>query len=124
MTVNESLLRAEMICGADVEQEIKINALNQVEGRIVKEVFSRYPDLSVNNFEKYRYDSDGSKVLMVDEPYDELYVHFIAAQIYLYLHEQRLYNNHMTIFNQIYYDYKIYLNRNYRPGGVKRYGLQ
>ena len=124
MTLNEAVRRAELYCNADVEKEIEVGAVNKLESRLCREVYSRYPDLAVASFGGYDADRDGAKELMAEPPYDEMYPHYIAAEAYLILHEQEQYNNHLFIFNAMLNDYKVYLNKNHRPGGVKRYGIR
>lgn len=125
MTVNDVIAEVETTLPNSVERDIKIVWLSRCERRIVDEALSRYPEFEEDKgFIGYDKDADGASVLKAPMPYDELYVHYIKAQIYLILHEQTHYNNEINLFNSLLADYKVYLNRRYRPGGVSKYRIR
>lgn len=51
--------------------------------------------------------------LLVPEPYSELYLHFLAAQIDYWNGEITRYNNSMAKYNEKYDDYMAWFNRTY-----------
>ena len=131
MTINEVLTKVDKFHPNDIAREDKIDFLSAVERRIINETLSRYPDAEYDrNFVKYHTDydgdgeDDGDKSLIVPSPYDELYIHYLASQIYLILHEQTHYNNELYVYNSLLADYKVHLNRTLRPGGVKKYKVR
>ncbi|MBQ8528462.1 MAG: hypothetical protein IJ459_01865 [Clostridia bacterium] len=124
MTVNEALLQVDGYLQNRVDEREKLVWLSRVEKRIIDEVHSRYPELARGGeFTGFTADNKETK-LCVPMPYDELYVHFLAAEIQLKLHEQKHYNNEVFLYNSLLKDYKIMLNRRYRPGGVRRYKVR
>ena len=125
MKIADAIAEVDEYCSNRVEISQKLRWINRVERRIIEEAISRYPELMslAEGFNGY-IDSDIGKVsveLIVIEPYAELYIHYIAAQIHLMHYEQKHYNNEIEIFNSLLADYKIYLNRKYRPGGRKKF---
>ena len=131
MTIEQVLTKVDKFHPNAISREDKIDFLSAVERRIINEALSRYPDADYDrNFVKYHtdYDGDGEddgyKTLLAPSPYDELYIHYLASQIYLILHEQTHYNNELNIFNSILADYKVHLNRTLRPGGVSKYRVR
>ena len=89
MTVNEALLQVDGYLPNRVDEREKLVWLSRVEKRIIDEVHSRYPELARGGeFTGFTADNKETK-LCVPMPYDELYVHFLAAEIQLKLHEQK-----------------------------------
>ena len=125
MTLNEAIIRCDLFCSNDAEREIKVKAISTLEKRLIKEVLSTFPDIDVpKDFNGYDADADGGKELLAESPYDEMYGHYAAAEVYLIMHEQKHYNNEIHIFNSLLADYKVYLYKNHRPGGVSRYRVR
>ena len=125
MTVNEALMQVDSYLPNRVDERDKLSWLSRVEKRILGEVHSRYPELARGSeFSGFTPEGDKDTTLAVTMPYDELYVHFLAGQIQLRLHEQKHYNNEMYLYNSLLDEYKVQLNRKYRPGGVKKYKVR
>ena len=125
MTLNEAIIRCDLYCQNGAETEIKVNAISALEKRLIKEVYAVFPDISVpEDFKCYKADGDGACELLAESPYDEMYGHYAAAEVYLIMHEQGHYNNELSIFNQILADYKVHLYKTHRPGGVSKYRVR
>lgn len=125
MNVNEAIARVDARLPNRIERREKVNMLSVLDRKLIGEVLSRFPAAVYDkNFEKYDPDADGSRELVAQSPYDEMYIHYVSAEVYLILHEQKHYNNEVEIFNSILADYKVHLIRNLRPGGVSRYKVR
>ena len=125
MNVNEAIARVDARLPNRIERREKVTMLSVLDRKLIGEVLSRYPAAVYDkNFEKYDPDQDGSTELVVPSPYDEMYIHYVSAEVYLILHEQKHYNNERAIFESILADYKVHLIRNLRPGGVSRYKVR
>ena len=57
---------------------------------------------------------DGETDLLVPEPYCELYISYLCAQIDKSLGELNRYNNEMSVFEHIYSRYSAYYNRTHK----------
>lgn len=53
--------------------------------------------------------------LYVPQPYTNVYVYYLEAQIDKNNMEYDRYNNHMELFNEIYQDFAAYYNRTHMP---------
>jgi len=58
---------------------------------------------------------DGEKVLLVGEPWDEMYVHWLSAQIDWYNMETDGFNNSNAMFESVYQDFCRAFNRSHMP---------
>ena len=65
------------------------------------------------------YDSltDLQTELLVPEPYDEVYLRWMEAQIDYYNGEYEKYNNAIEMFNTAFNSYQNYYNRTHKPKG-------
>ena len=67
-------------------------------------------------------EEDQEKELLVGEPYDELYVHWLAAQIDWNNMEYASFNNTNAMFESVYGAFRNAYNQSHRPlGAQKRY---
>jgi hypothetical protein len=53
-----------------------------------------------------------------------MYPHYLAAQIYLRLHDQKYYNSELEVFNSIFEDYKIHIARTYQSAGTTKFRVR
>ncbi len=53
--------------------------------------------------------------LLVEAPYDQIYIHWLMAQIDLANGEMARYNAQITLFNTYWDEYKAFFNRSHRP---------
>lgn len=63
---------------------------------------------------------DGEKELIVGEPFDEMYVLWISAQIDWNNMEYESFNNSNAMFESVLLDFKNAFNRTHRPKGAQR----
>lgn len=125
MTLNNAIITADFICPNTVEKEYKVRIISTLENKMIKEILSHYSDVNYDaSFKGYDPENDSEKELIVESPYDEMYAHYLAAQIHLKLHEQPQYNNELTIYNSILEEYKVYMSRTHRRNGVFRYRVR
>ena len=57
--------------------------------------------------------------LLVPEPYDEVYLRWMEAQIDYYNGEYEKYNNAIEMFNTVFNSYQNHYNRTHKPKGQK-----
>jgi hypothetical protein len=85
---------------------------------IGQEKISVPADMNDIVFEGYT-DSDMEVELLVGVPYDNLYIHYLEAQIDYYNGEIARYNNSMMMYQAAFDDYQRNYNRTHMPYGVK-----
>jgi hypothetical protein len=70
-------------------------------------------------FTGYNADTDPETVLLIPEPFDEVYLRWMEAQIDYHNGEYAKYNNSIDMFNTAWAAYKNYYNRTHMPKGRK-----
>lgn len=108
----------------------KIKWLSRLDRRIFEDILcthelseeEREPFLNEDgemSFSEYTED-DQDKSLIVREPYDELYVHWLCAQIDLYNREFTGFNASNAIFESTYLAFRDAFNRTHMPKGRRK----
>jgi hypothetical protein len=114
MTFREAIEKINRRKNNTVDDEDKFDWLNSLEGILYENVFSRAADTNFTYISR-NYEEDLEKVLLVSEPYTELYIHYLAAKIDEVNGEFNSYNNNMTLYNTIYGEFAKYYRRNHMP---------
>ena len=108
----------------------KIKWLSRLDQRIFEEVLLTH-ELSDEEKEPFMVEIDGKRIfsfcaynendqdkeLIVKEPYDEIYVHWLCAQIDLYNREFTGFNASNAIFESTYLAFRDAFNRTHMPKG-------
>lgn len=100
MTVKEAITQTDFIKPNQYDEQAKAKWLSQLDGMIWNEVISRYEEGEPPGI--YQYPQDAAKELLVPEPYSDLYIKYLSAQIDFSNAEYGRYNNEMMLFNAIY----------------------
>ena len=115
MTIKEAIENSKSLRqGCALSEKNAIRWLKNLDITIKTEIHdtSEGEDQAVN-FNSY----DGSTVLLVPEPYCELYIAYLCAEIDRTIGEINRYNNEMSIFENLYRNYAAFYNRTHTPKG-------
>lgn len=97
----------------------KIRWLSRLDARIWEEIISthEYAD-DEEEIDKPSYSEDDTSVeLLVGEPYDEIYRHWLSAQIDYNNMEYDSFNNSNAMFESMYTSFRNAYNRSHMPTG-------
>lgn len=119
MTVRECLDRVRAIPGAAADEDMMLVWLSNVEGMIFEEIISGREGAPLECFEGYT-DGDGEAVLLAKDPYSEVYVYYVTAQIYLSYADMARYNNYLSLYRDAYEEFAGYWARGHRQKGDVR----
>jgi len=107
----------------------KIKWLSRLDTRIFQEIFLTH-ELTAEEEALFEKDAqgnitfsgyteeDGGKDLLVGEPYDDMYVNWLGAQIDWNNMEYQGFNNSNAMFNVSYQNYANAFNRTHMPHGT------
>ena len=91
----------------------KVTWIDTLERRIEEESIKTHePEVSKEDEQLWAY-----------EPYTDLYIYYMEAQIDKNNNEFDKYNNHMALFNNAYAEYEAHYNRNNMPISHGNYKL-
>ena len=105
------------------DEEHKVGWLSNLDLRVKNEIIDTHEGASEIGFIGYSLDVDKDTKLLVPAPYDEMYIHWLMAQIDLANGEYNKYNAEITMFNTEWEDYAKHYNRTHMPitQGKKRF---
>ena len=114
MTVQQAIERAnEMRCGNSASDEMKIRWLSELDGMIYNDVIKRHKGNESRTMPEYTSDNTNAE-LIVEAPYNVLYVYYLMAQIDLAASEINKYNASVSLYNTALGNYKNWYRRNHQ----------
>ena len=119
MTIMEALHRIDTLKPNGYSNPEKIKWLSILDGIIKAEVIDTHEDGDDVDFEGYADDEELTKELLVPAPYDDIYIHWLSAQIDYTNGEYDKYENSNTMYNSSYEAYAKHYNRTHMPLGKK-----
>lgn len=111
MTLKECLDKFTALKVTPYTQAQLTDMLNSFEGRLATNVLMLPPDF----FYKLDYTEDQDAVLLLEHPYEDLYIHWLWAMTDFYNNEIDRYNDSYAMFAALYEDYCAYIGRVYAP---------
>ena len=97
----------------------KIQWLARLDAMVKRLIIDTHEGSDDVVFTPYTDDTDLDTVLLVEEPFDEVYLRWMEAQIDYTNGEYSKYNNSITMFNTAYQAYANHYNRTHMPKGKR-----
>lgn len=119
MTILEAIHRTNTLKPNGFDNNEKIKWLSTLDGLVKTHIIDTHEGGQDVVFKGYDENTDTSKSLLIPAPYDEVYIHWLEAQIDYANHEYSKYNNSMQMYNTAYSAYENYYNRTHMPIGRK-----
>jgi hypothetical protein len=119
MTVMEALHRADALKPNMYTNAEKIKWLSILDGIIKKEIIDTHEGGEDVVFCGYEEDVELTTELLVPAPFDDIYIHWLEAQIDYTNGEYGKYGNSKAMYNTSYDAYKNHYNRTHMPKGNK-----
>ena len=114
MTIREALNRCDSLLCNTYSQAQKISWLSQLEALVHPFILDRR-ELKANPFVPITADTDPDTPLLVQPPFDEIYIHFLHSRIHYHNGEPERFNNALTMFRTAWEEYANYVNREIMP---------
>ena len=111
MTISQAIERISAVKESQYDVETMVNWLSDCDGKIHEDL--RGYHIEHLPFERYDPNEMG-KQLLVPDPYSELYVHYLAAQIDYFNNELERFNNAMVMYNVALTDFYDWYTRNHK----------
>ncbi len=119
MTVYECVSSVDTVKPNAFPMNTKIRWLGQLEGRIAAEIFLMAPA----ELKQFRFTSaakDGSKELLIDAPYDDIYSAYLTAKVDSKNGEFNKLSTAAQAFNRLWDEFSAYIGNLYDPAGGYR----
>ena len=119
MTILEALGRVDSLRHNTFTQAEKIRWLAQVDGLVDRELRCTHEPKQTEPFQCYDEQTPLDQPLLVPSPYDELYLHYLCAQMDYYHAEYDRYNRSMAMYQAVRTAFVNEYNRTHRPLGQR-----
>ena len=117
MTISQAIERIDGLVHNTYSQEEKVQWLSMVDVSVMEQLINTHEDPPVTSFAGYDPGAPLDTVLLVTEPYSELYIHWLEAKIHYYNGEYGRYNQAMAMYNAAFTAYESHYNRTHMPKG-------
>ena len=100
MKIRDVIEQVDRLRRNTYEQKDKIRWLSQLDWRVKHQVIDTSKEGESMAFSGYNEDTDPDTELLVAEPYDEIYLRYLEAQIEYYDQQEDRYNNAIALFDE------------------------
>lgn len=101
-------------------KEEKTRWLSELDGRIRNELLSGREGVALGAPPDYHWQTDASKTLLAEAPYEYLYTYWLFMRIDYLSGEAARFNNSAVMFNTAWVNYANFINRTYPIRTIER----
>ena len=122
MTAAQAIARIDRLKPNSYAYPDKLVWLSQLDGAVKKEILDTHEGGDETSFVPYSDRGGAERELLIPAPYDETYIHYLAAQIDYANGEYERFNNANSMFETTYSAFRNAYNRAHLPkGGQRKY---
>lgn len=118
MKLNDAISEAQALRPSEIQRSMMIRWLSALDGQLWQEIVSKYipdddtPD-TMPEYDPSATHTNPDTVLMVQAPYDEMYIDYLVMRIDLINADYERYNNGAVRFREEWQAYVDWYNRNH-----------
>lgn len=115
MTIAEAIAKVDALKPNTYTPEDKIGWLSTLDVRVKSQIIDAHAHNEPRFFYGYTGIEDQETELLVQAPYDEMYLRWLEAMIDYHNSDDDRYNNAIILFNNAYEGYKKHYTRTHKP---------
>lgn len=115
MTIIEAITKNDDLKYNDYSDADKISWLSRLDGMVKKQIIDTHEGAERVVYSGYDENTDENTELLVQAPFDDIYLRWMEAQIDYHNGEFDKYNNSITMFNTAFTAFANYYNRTHMP---------
>ena len=119
MKILEAITKIDALKPNTYTQTEKIKWLSTLDGIVKKEIIDTHEGAEGIVFNGYDDNTNLNTELLVSDPYSDVYLRYLEAQIDYANGEYGKYNNSMSMYNTAYSSFERFYNRTHMPKGTK-----
>lgn len=122
ITIQEAIDKVDLLKPNAFPPEQKKAWLNELDKKVWHEIYLTHEGLPpIGCFSGYDQDTDPGTKLLVPEPYTDVYLHWLSAQMDLANMESAKYAQNRQLFNGAYQDFGDFWRRTHMPKMKRQY---
>lgn len=115
MTISEAIGKLDQLRHNTYTLEDKVGWLSRLDGMVKLQIIDTHKGGCKAPFEGYNEETDPNTVLLVPEPFDDLYLRWMEAQIDYHNGENNRFNSSILMFQSAWDSYAAHYNRTHMP---------
>lgn len=119
MTIMDVISRIDEIKPNSYSQEEKVKWLSTLDGIIKRDIIDTHVGGDGLEWKGYTAEENLFTPLLVEPPYDDIYLRWLEAQIDYANGEFDRYNNVLRAYNDMYTAFSSYYSRTHMPKGAR-----
>ena len=119
MKIIEAITQIDNLKHNTYSQNDKVQWLSRLDSNVKRLVIDTHEGGEEVRFTGYTAETDPNTVLLVEEPFDEVYLRYLEMQIDYANGEIEKYNNSAMLYNEAWLAFQNYYNRTHMPKGQK-----
>lgn len=115
MTIIDAINKIDALKHNTYSRSDKVSWISRLDSMVKRMIIDTHEGSESVNFTGYDDSTDLNTELLVPEPFDEVYLRWIEAQIDYHNGEYNKYNNAILMYNAAFEAYQNYYNRTHMP---------
>ena len=115
MTISEAITQLQAVKENQYDDETLVRWISDLEGTLYEDIVKNDEGSEDIPHGRYSVDTDMDTVLMVPEPYSDIYIKYLMAQVDYHNAEMQRYTNSMIMYNVALDAFAGWYNRNNMP---------
>lgn len=115
MTIREAINRLDALIFNTYTRDDKVQWLSRLDTTVKQQIIDTHEGAKIGYFGGYDENTPDTMMLLVPEPYDEVYLRWMEAQIHYHNGEYDRYNASIIMYNAAFEAFAKYYNRIHMP---------
>ena len=115
MTLREAISKFDRESKNNIPDDIKIEWISLLDSSVYNDIILTHEIKTPMSFNGYTTQTNDNTVLLIPEPFSDIYLRFLTIKKDLYLSDISRYNNDVVLYSTAYRDFENYYNRNNMP---------
>ena len=115
MTLKEAIVKFDTEKSNTIPDELKIGWLSSLDSSVFHTLVLTHETNENIAFSPYTTETSEDTVLIIPEPFTDIYFHYLAMKSDLYYSDINKYNVDLSLYSSLYLDFERYYNRKYMP---------
>lgn len=115
MTLKDAIVKFDTEKSNTIPDELKIGWLSSLDSSVFHTLVLTHENPKNVTFSPYTTETAEDTLLLIPEPFCDIYFHYLSMKSDLYYSDINKYNVDLTLYSSLYLEFERYYNRNYMP---------